>query len=166
MVWDWVSVSVSVLVWVWLLAFVWVWISVSVWVWVWLLVWISVSVLVWVSVSVLVWVLALVWVLVLVWLLVFLLVLLFRRSEMKRLIEEVDGEGLVGLMGQRITLFCLNYIYTGDLVGVNTDCVKLSNPAIIYETGAFTEKQWKDAQALPHEMYIMLSAVESFGVVK
>jgi hypothetical protein len=26
-------------------------------------------------------------------------------------VEEVEGEGLVGLMGQRVTLFCLHYIY-------------------------------------------------------
>ena len=40
---------------------------------------------------------------------------------MKRLVNvvEVDNEGLVGLMGQRVTLFCLNYIYTGKLTGVN-----------------------------------------------
>ena len=39
---------------------------------------------------------------------------------MKQLVTvtEVENEGLDGLMGQRITLFCGNYIYTGDLVGV------------------------------------------------
>ena len=85
---------------------------------------------------------------------------------MKRLVEDVEGEGLVGLMGQRITLFCLNYIYTGTLVGVNESCVKLKDAAIVYATGAFGEKQWKDAQSLPHEMYVMLAAIESFGIVK
>ena len=54
---------------------------------------------------------------------------------MKALVVQKDGEGLEALMGQRITLFCMNYIYTGKLVGVNATCVKLSDPAIVYETG-------------------------------
>jgi len=87
---------------------------------------------------------------------------------MKKLVkvEEVEGEGLVGLMGETVTLFCLNYIYTGRLVGVNDTYVKLENPKIVYETGAFTSKDWKDAQALPHDIYVNILAVESFGKVK
>ena len=84
---------------------------------------------------------------------------------MKKLVEE-SGEGLVKLMGERVTLFGMNYIYTGKLVGVNDTCVLLDNPSIVYETGAFTEKAWKDAQALPSSLYVMLSAVEAFGLVK
>lgn len=85
---------------------------------------------------------------------------------MKKLVEEIAGEGLEKLLGERITLFCLNYIYTGILTGVNTDCVLLSNPSIVYETGAFTDKHWKDAQALPHDLYVMRGAIESYGVIK
>ena len=85
---------------------------------------------------------------------------------MKVLVETKDGEGLETLMGQRITLFCINYIYTGKLVGVNVTCVKLSDPAIVYETGAFSDKAWKDAQTLPHDLYISTTAIEAFGVVK
>ena len=79
---------------------------------------------------------------------------------------EVEDEGLVSLLGQTITLFCANYIYTGKLEGVNSTCVKLSSPKIVYETGSFTEKNWKDAQALPNDLYIQLGLVESFGIVK
>ena len=70
------------------------------------------------------------------------------------------------LMGQRITLFCMNYIYTGKLVGVGMTCVKLSAPAIVYETGAFSDKAWKDAQTLPNDLYISTAAIEAFGIVK
>ena len=70
------------------------------------------------------------------------------------------------LMGQRITLFCMNYIYTGKLVGVGMTCVKLSDPAIVYETGAFSDKAWKDAQTLPNNLYVSTAAIESFGIVK
>lgn len=85
---------------------------------------------------------------------------------MKRLIENVEGEGLIKLLGERVTLFCMNYIYTGTLTGVNTDCVLLTDPAIVYETGAFSDQKWKDAQSLPNAIYIMLGAIESFGIVK
>jgi len=79
---------------------------------------------------------------------------------------EVENEGLNGLLGQTVTFFCAVYIYTGKLVGVNTDYVKLENPKIVYETGSFSEKNWKDAQALPNEFYLMKSMIEGFGIVK
>jgi hypothetical protein len=85
---------------------------------------------------------------------------------MKKIIEDVTGEGLIKLLGERVTLFCLNYIYTGTLTGVNDTCVLLSEPSIVYETGPFTDPTWKDAQALPNELYVMLGAIESFGKVK
>ncbi|MBU6232242.1 hypothetical protein KGP36_06430 [Patescibacteria group bacterium] len=84
---------------------------------------------------------------------------------MRRIIDDTDS-GLEALLGETVTFFCLNYIYTGKLVGVNDKFVLLEEPKIVYETGPFGEKQWKDAQALPHELYVMLSAVESFGLVK
>lgn len=85
---------------------------------------------------------------------------------MKKLIEQVDGEGLEGLMGERVTLFCMNYFYTGKLVGVNDTYVKLADPEIVYETGPFSEESWKDAQSLPNDLYVQIAAIESFGVVK
>jgi hypothetical protein len=84
---------------------------------------------------------------------------------MKNLVE-VSDEGLIGLMGERVTLFCVNYIYTGRLAGVNETCVLLEDPSIVYETGGFSGKNWKDAQSLPNAIYVMLGAVESFGKVK
>lgn len=84
---------------------------------------------------------------------------------MKKLVkvEEVEGEGLVGLLGENVMLFCLNYIYTGRLAGANDKFVLLENPRIVYETGRFDSKEFKDAQALPFQLYIMTSAIESFG---
>jgi hypothetical protein len=84
---------------------------------------------------------------------------------MQKLVEVSDG-GLVGLMGKNVTFFCVNYIYTGKLVGVNDKYVMLENPSIVYETGPFSENKWKDAQNLPNDIFIMLSAVESYGIVK
>lgn len=78
----------------------------------------------------------------------------------------VAGKGLAGLLGERITLFCLNYIYTGELAGVNDSCVLLEDPAIVYETGDFSAKSWKDAQKLPNKLYVQIAAIESFTVLK
>lgn len=85
---------------------------------------------------------------------------------MKKLVNvvEVEKEGIVKLMGNNVVLFCLNYIYTGELIGVNDICVLLKNPAIIYETGSFTTKIFKDCQPLwVKEWYVNISAIESFG---
>lgn len=87
---------------------------------------------------------------------------------MKKLVkvEEVEGEGLIGLLDQTVTLFCINYFYTGVLTGVNDSYVKLEKASIVYETGSFDSKEWKDAQKLPHDVYVMLTAIESFTVLK
>ena len=87
---------------------------------------------------------------------------------MKKLVkvEEVEGEGLVGLMGQTVTLFCSAYIYTGVLTGVNDTYVKLEKAKIVYDTGPLDTKSWQDAQDLPYDWYVQLSSVESFGILK
>ncbi len=81
-------------------------------------------------------------------------------------VVEVANEGLISLLGETVTFFCMNYIYTGVLEGVNDTCVLITSPKIVYETGAFTEKNWRDAQALPNQLYIQTSAIESFGIMK
>lgn len=84
---------------------------------------------------------------------------------MKKLIE-VPEDGIESLLGKRITLFCMNYIYTGRLTGINDRFVLLDEPAIVYETGAFDSASWKDAQKLPRSIFVMLNSVEALGEVK
>ena len=83
---------------------------------------------------------------------------------MKKLVkvEEVEGEGLIGLMGEVVLIFCLNYIYSGKLVGVNTTCIKLENPKIVYYTGGFDKKSFTTSEKLPNDLYIQTGAIESF----
>jgi len=87
---------------------------------------------------------------------------------MKQLVkvEEIPGEGLIGLMGQRVTLMCLNYFYTGKLVGVNDKFVKLEDASIVFETGPYSDKTWKDAQKLPNDWYVQTRTIESYGILK
>lgn len=81
-------------------------------------------------------------------------------------IEEVENEGLIALLGKTVTLFCVNYIYAGKLVGVNKSCVKLENAHIVYETGDFSTHSFKDAQRVGKEFYVNTQAIESFGLLK
>jgi hypothetical protein len=81
-------------------------------------------------------------------------------------VTEVQGEGFEALIGETITCFCAVYIYTGKLVGVNSTCIKLEDPKIVYETGSFDNANWKDAQKLPHDLYLQMAMIESFGIVK
>ncbi len=79
---------------------------------------------------------------------------------------EVENEGLVSLLGQQVTVFCLNYFYTGELEGVNEKVIKLKNPAIVYETGPFDEKKFQNAQKLPtSSLYVNINMIESFSVM-
>lgn len=83
-----------------------------------------------------------------------------------RKVVEVDDDGLEAYFGKTITLFCMNYIYTGVVSAVSDRMIFLDSPKIVYETGDFASKAWKDAQALPNRIGVMLSAIEAFGEVK
>ena len=88
---------------------------------------------------------------------------------MKKLqtVVEVEGEGLLALLGEQVLLMCVNYSYVGKLIGVNDTCVQLENPGIVYETGEWSATKYKDAQALPVKTwYVGTQAIESFGVGK
>lgn len=85
---------------------------------------------------------------------------------MKKLVQvvEMENQGLSALLGQPVVLFCMNYIYAGELVGVNDTDVILKDAQIVYETGPLGGK-FKDAQKLPSgEWRIRTSSIESYGV--
>ena len=88
---------------------------------------------------------------------------------MKKIVNvtEVTGEGLVALLGEKVMLFCMNYIYAGTLSGVGESRVQLTEAHIVYETGSFADKGFKDAQRLPGEAwYVQIGVIESFGLAK
>lgn len=86
---------------------------------------------------------------------------------MKVITEIKDSEGLEGLLGEQVVIICACYIYSGKLVGVNTTCVKLEDPHMVYETGVWTDKKWKDAQPLGSKYhYVATGMIESFGLGK
>lgn len=83
-------------------------------------------------------------------------------------VEVVDSEGgPVTMLGETVYVACTSYAYTGTLTGVNDKYLELTNPSIVYETGAWTAPDWKDAQRLPTDKCnLLLSQVESIFVVK
>lgn len=87
---------------------------------------------------------------------------------MKKLVQvqEVSGEGFEGLLGQHVTVWCLNYIYTGTLTGINDDYIKLDDAGVVYETGPLNDSKWGDMQTLPHPCYVMKRCIESFMILK
>lgn len=87
---------------------------------------------------------------------------------MKQLVkvEEVEAEGLIGLMGRNVTFYCAGFIYTGKLVGVNDSFVKLDPATIVYDTGSFANKEWTTKEEFPGAWYIQASSIESFGELK
>jgi hypothetical protein len=86
---------------------------------------------------------------------------------MKVLIETNNKEGLHALLGQRVLLMCAGYFYEGKLVGINKTCVKLEDPAIVYSTGTWSDKNYSDIQKLhAKEWYVRNSLIESFGKSK
>jgi hypothetical protein len=49
---------------------------------------------------------------------------------------------------------------------VNDTCVKLDKAQVVYETGPFNTKEWKDAQDLGGSWYVERGAIESYGLTK
>ena len=87
---------------------------------------------------------------------------------MKKLVNvvETNETAFESLMGEQITIFSLNYIYHGELIGVNDVNLLLKNPKIVYETGKFSDKGFKNAQSLEcDEFFIQIGTIESFGIL-
>ena len=85
---------------------------------------------------------------------------------MKKLIEEVSGEGLESLLGEYVEVLCYRYIYHGKLSGVNTDDILITDASIIFETGKYTDKEYADIQKLGRDVYVRTASIESYSVAK
>jgi hypothetical protein len=74
--------------------------------------------------------------------------------------------GLAAYTGKTITIYCLNYIYTGNVAAVTDEEVELDQAAIVYETGELKASKFSDAQELPSKHCVRISAIESYGAGK
>ena len=79
---------------------------------------------------------------------------------MKKLVEVENG--LESLLGETVLFMCANYFYHGRVVGVSDDAVELADAGIVYETGPWTKAGFSDRQALPGNVFIRTSFIESY----
>lgn len=78
-------------------------------------------------------------------------------------LTEVEREGLSALVGKQVLVMCMNYFYTGELIGVNDTCIKIKNCYQVFETWPHKDSKFRDAQWIADNWYIQISAIESFG---
>lgn len=86
---------------------------------------------------------------------------------MKRVVScvESEGDGLEGLLGEQVQLWCMNYIYAGTLIGVNQHDVVLKDAVVVYETGKMTDKKFSFAEPVAaEEIFIRTAAIESYSL--
>lgn len=83
-------------------------------------------------------------------------------ADKEFVLAQKKDEGMDALLERRVLLMCSNYFYEGILVEYTSEDAILIDAAIVYETGPWTEKKWKDRQALPGPVGVKIHAVESF----
>ena len=80
-------------------------------------------------------------------------------------VVEVEGEGLVALLGEDVMVMCSSYFYTGKLTGVNDTCILIEDCSLVYETGPWSTAGFKDAQKMQRDVYIQVDHIEAFFAV-
>ena len=80
--------------------------------------------------------------------------------------KKIQVEGLELFLGQRVTIMCQMYFYTGRLMVVTDKFVKLEDAYIVYDTGELSSDKWERAEKIPNDWYVMNSCIESFGLLK
>ena len=86
---------------------------------------------------------------------------------MKKVVKRVSRRSFREYIGTVITVYCANYIYTGKLVEIDPLYLVLDNSGVVYETGPYSEPEWRDVQMIPKGRWnVMLNSIESFGILK
>jgi hypothetical protein len=81
---------------------------------------------------------------------------------MKKIIETTCNIGLDSLLGEQVLLLCANYFYAGELIAVNDVVVELKDGGIVYETGEWSAKCWKDAQKVGGSIFVRTQSIEAY----
>jgi len=85
---------------------------------------------------------------------------------MKKLVEEVSGEGLESLIGDMVEVLCTRYIYHGKLSGVNDNDILITDASIIYNTGDHGAQKYDDIQPLKRDIYLRIASIEYYMKAK
>jgi len=76
------------------------------------------------------------------------------------------GVGVARYIGQPIILKCMNYFYYGTVVEVDAFCAVIEDCYAVFETGAFDDPNFKDAQRVGDRFNVALQSIEAFGPSK
>jgi len=85
---------------------------------------------------------------------------------MKKIVEEIGGEGLEALLGLNVVIYSCRFIYAGTLRGVSETTVLLGDARIVYDTGSHVKgkKEWETCEnTWSSDWYIQIASIESFG---
>ncbi len=78
-------------------------------------------------------------------------------------VVEVDNEGFISALGQKVLIFGFRYNYAGILAGVNDNCIKLEKACIVFSTGKFDSDKWETSEVPKSTtIYVQLTAIESW----
>lgn len=70
-------------------------------------------------------------------------------------------------VGNSPTLYCMNYIYTGELDRVEGGSLVFKEGGkIVYNTGDHSSASWEDAEKMPNEWSVTIQSIESHGYFK
>lgn len=84
---------------------------------------------------------------------------------MKKIVEQVDTEGLEKLLGENVMVLCMNYFYHGKLSGVNESDILLTDASIVFDVGSWEENEFGSAEKMPSPLYVRTAAIESYLVL-
>jgi hypothetical protein len=87
-------------------------------------------------------------------------------EEISSIVDDNDA-GYIEYLGKICYIQCSSYSYTGEVTGVNSTFIQVSNPSIVYETGPWNNKDWKDCQKLPTDKVTLnIAHIEAIFEVK
>jgi len=77
-------------------------------------------------------------------------------------LEIKEIENMEDLIGETYLFQCARYIYHGKVKAVNSDFITLEDAGVVFETGAYDNKEPEDRQKLPYDVKVMRQSIEAF----
>jgi len=81
-------------------------------------------------------------------------------------LEIKEVKDMEDLIGETYLFQCARYAYHGKVKAVNSTFVTLEDAGVVFETGAYDNKQPGDLQKLPYDAKVMRQSIESFYKMK
>jgi hypothetical protein len=86
-----------------------------------------------------------------------------QKIVRSKLSEGGFEEALSRLTGEYVWVWCVNYVYAGQIVDVSATDVLLHDATIVLESGDFKDKHFKEFENIPVPVHVRTSSIESFS---